>query len=231
MLSALLTASVSTVGDDAGAEFAAGYLWGVKAEDKRPYITSCFKTDHDLNNLLDQIMADYAKGDTKHGDAGWEKAKPKFEAAMAPCTDVTGEFEDLDKFAEDVMARPDAKKYIEGREKKYKAEINQLGGEMIARWQSGVYFDAGMYDGQIAQRIGLAPGPYTLEDDTRDPMAPAQMTAGWLFGISGQAEEMRDAIIACYKVNDSLTADYYDGMAAYQSGDSKTGDAKFNDAK
>ena len=69
MLSALMTGALHAgVQDDAGAEFAAGYLWGTKAEDKRPYIVSCFKTDTDLNDMLDSIMEDYSKGDAKSAD-------------------------------------------------------------------------------------------------------------------------------------------------------------------
>ena len=71
----------------------------------------------------------------------------------------------------------------------------------------------------------------TFLTETRDPMAPAQMSAGWLFGISNQEQEMRDAIVACYKVNDDLTNDYFEGMAAYESGDIHTGEKRFSDAE
>ena len=103
---------------------------------------------------------------------------------------------------------------------------------MVERWQSGVYFDAGMYDGQISQYMGLVPNPYTAETEAEqlDGQAPAQYIAGWLYGISWQQEDLRDKIIACYTENDIITQDYFDGMAAYSKGDTETATAKFNDA-
>ena len=84
------------------------------------------------------------------------------------------------------MKRPDAKEFIEGRMKKYKNFIDQLGSEMITEWNNGDYRAAGMYDGEIAQYMGLVPNPYNaLESiDDMDPEAPAQFIAGWLYGIS-----------------------------------------------
>ena len=43
--------------------------------------------------------------------------------------------------------------------------------------------------------------------------------------------DLRDKIIACYAKSDNLTNDYFDGMAAYEAGDQKTGDKKFADAE
>lgn len=106
------------------------------------------------------------------------------------------------------MNRKDAKDYINGRMKKYSDFINKLGAEMIEEWNNGDYRAAGMYDGQIAQYLDLAPNPYYEEYEdpsTRDPMAAAQFVSGWLYGISGQAEEHRDAIVDCFKPNDLLT--------------------------
>ena len=184
MLSALMQGTVAAIGDDAAAEFAAGYLWGTKQEDKRPYIMSCFNTDTDLNNILDQIMTDYSRGDVESGDKRWSDAEPKFQKAIKPCTEVSGEFKDLSDYAKNI-----SKKTIKARADKYKSEINQIGAQMVNSWQSGVYFDAGMFDGQISAYMGLVPNPYPdmLEvDSQRDPEAVPQFTAGWIYGISGQ---------------------------------------------
>ena len=62
-------------------------------------------------------------------------------------------------------------------------------------------------------------------------MAPAEFIAGWLFGITTQADSERDEIMACYTPNADLTSDYYEGMAAFEANDQKTGTAKFNDAQ
>merc|ERR1712071_465823 len=49
-----------------------------------------------------------------------------------------------------------------------------------------------------------------LADDAQNPEAPAQFIAGWLYGVSAQAFNIQDAIVA---------------------GDSQTGYSKLNDAK
>ena len=46
---------------------------------------------------------------------------------------------------------------------------------MVSRWNTGVYFDAGMYNGQISQYMGLVPNSYPdmVAADVRDWTAPA----------------------------------------------------------
>ena len=44
---------------------------------------------------------------------------------MADCKDVAKDFEDLKKYQDDVLARSDAKEFIEARMKQYEAEIEK----------------------------------------------------------------------------------------------------------
>jgi len=92
-----------------------------------------------------------------------------------------------------------------------------------------------MYNGQIAQYLGLAPGgPATEELDAQadqDPMVPAQFLAGWIYGISGRTKDYRDAMVKCFKVNDELTNDVYRGMNQYVKGHKEKGDKYWNDAR
>ena len=224
MLSSLMSASTGALSADAAAQFYAGYVWGVKAEDKRNDIVACFKNDTDLNDMLDTIMADYKKGDISAGDAEWEKADPHFDVSLQKCTknSIYDEYKELDKYAKDVLSAKDADKFLEARYKKYKAMIDQRSGFMIDSWTNGVYFDAGMYNGQINQYMGLVKSPYDDEleaDSKRDPMAPGKFLAGWLYGISGRTLDARDAITKCFTANDDLMNDVYDGMEAYIAGD------------
>lgn len=230
MLSALTQGSVASIGYDAAGEFAAGYLYGATArvEDKRPYIMDCFTTDNDLNGILDQIMIDYANHDVKSGDDGWIEAQPMFQKAIKNCTEVTGEFKDLSNYAKNI-----SKDTIKARSAKYTTEINQRGENMATSWKNGVYFDAGMYNGEITAYMGLVPNTYSdmLEvDSQRDPDAVPQFNAGWLYGISGQHDEMRNLIVECYKADAKLEDDYFQGMAAYEDGKGKKGDKLFKDA-
>jgi hypothetical protein len=104
---------------DAAAEFTAGYLFGITYEEKKDYILQCFKNNADLNNIIDTAIADEKKGDSEGAKKEWEKTEKLFEAAMADCKDVAEDFEALKQYEQKVLARPDAKEFIEARMKKY----------------------------------------------------------------------------------------------------------------
>ena len=63
----------------------------------------------------------------------------------------------------------------------------------------------------------------------RDPLAPAQFSAGWLYGLSGW--DKRDTILSCYKPNEELTNTLYDAMEDFIAGDNQSGWTKYNEAK
>ena len=151
MLSALMNGTVS-LSPDAGAQFYAGYVWGVKAEDKRNAIVGCFKTDSDLNDMLNNIMADVKSGKISDADDLWEKSESHFDVSLQKCTDgsIYDEWKALDKFSKDVLNSKDAQKILDANYKKFKRQIDLRSGFMSDSWNNGVYFDAGMYYGQIA---------------------------------------------------------------------------------
>ena len=66
-------------------------------------------------------------------------------------------------------------------------------------------------------------------DASRDPLAPAQFSAGWLYGLSGW--DKRDTILSCYKPDEKLTNTLYDAMDAFIAGDNQSGWKKYNEAK
>ena len=61
-------------------------------------------------------------------------------------------------------------------------------------------------------------------DEERKPLAPAEFTAGWYYGLSGH--DKRDKILNCYEPDNKLTNLLYDGMEAYIAGDHKSGGEK-----
>ena len=228
MLSALLSKSLY-LSEDAAAQFSAGYLYGITSEDKRDYIVGCFKNDAELNNTIDRAIADQASGDQAASDKEWKSAKSLYETAMANCTEVAAAFEQLKKYEEDVMARPDAEDFIEANMKKYADQITQSGENEVEEWQKGAYFNSGMFSGYTMQYLGLAPPRgWSLTSSERDSMAPAEFIAGWLFGVVG--DDKQDYVKGCYTVNDDLTNTVYDGMEAFIAGDRKTGDEKLEAA-
>lgn len=189
--------------------------------------------------MLDEIMTDIKAGKISDADNLWAKTEGHWDTDLKGCKDDYSEWQDLDKYSKNTMARKDAKDYLNKRYTKFKAFIDKLSGEMLMEWGNGDYRAAGMYDGQIAMYMDLAPNPYHLEDecvgcveaDKMDPTAPAQFMAGWLYGVSGQTIEFRDEVMKCYKQDDNITKDFYDGMAAYMKGDSDAGTKAFNDAR
>ena len=65
--------------------------------------------------------------------------------------------------------------------------------------------------------------------EARHLLAPAQFSAGWLYGLSGLEE--RDTILDCYEPSEKLTNTLYDAMDAFIAGDNRGGLTKYNEAK
>ena len=79
-----------------------------------------------------------------------------------------------------------------------------------------------MYSGEL-YKIFLDSLPLDINQE-RQPLAPAEFTAGWYYGLSGH--DKKDKILQCYEPDNKLTDLLYDGMEAYIAGDNKTGSAK-----
>merc|ERR1712083_1527 len=63
----------------------------------------------------------------------------------------------------------------------------------------------------------------SFASETRDPTAPAEVIAGWLYGVTLNLVDERDAILTCYKTNVDLTNDYFDAMEDYEQGEMTAG--------
>ena len=157
MLSNLLQSSLAGMSADAASRFTAGYLYGITSLDKTEYIVKCFKDDADLNNIMDAAMGDMKRGDADGAQKEWAKTEKLYEAAMADCNDVAKSFQDLEQYKEDVLARKDAKEFLEANYKKYQSEIEKSMANEVGQWDLGVYFNSGMFAGYSMQYYGLAP--------------------------------------------------------------------------
>ena len=93
---------------------------------------------------------------------------------------------------------------------------------MLREWEIGVYFNSGMYYGETYKI--MLDNLLLLVNEERQPLAPAEFTAGWYYGLSGHDKE--DKILQCYEPDNELTNLLYDGMEAYIAGDNKSGSAK-----
>jgi len=192
---------------------------------------TCFKANDDLTNDYYDAMAAYENGDTATGDSKFDDAEQYYDDAFGGCekavTDALSQWGDKLK---NMKSRDDYSDVSEQIYNAHKDEIDLNVSLMFKTWDEGVFYNAGMFAGRI-DKIMLDNLPQQLNDTTQDPEAPAQFIAGWLYGITLNTIEDRDAIIDCYKVNDNLTADYYDAMADYKAGKTSDGDAKFEDAE
>ena len=240
MLANLFKISTSSLPAETAAQYYAGYLWAVKQEDKRDEIVSCFKTDINLNDMLQKIMDADREGKTEDAKKLWSKAESHWTKSLKECTkdSIYDEYKALDQYTKDVMSRKDIDDFLAKRYTEYKAEIDQFSEIMLTRWDNGVYFDAGMYDGYIAQRMGLVESPYLYnfgyeggeDGPERDMMGPAQFIAGWLYGVSGQTIDKRDAILSCFEPSTDLMNRVYHAMNQYIKGNKDKGDDAWKEA-
>ena len=75
MLSALIKPLITTLSEDAAAQFSAGYLYGVTSKDKRDYIVGCFNNNDELNEKIDRAISDEGRGDMDAALSEWNEAK------------------------------------------------------------------------------------------------------------------------------------------------------------
>jgi len=213
-------------------QMTAGWLYGITYQEweVRDKLMTCFKANNDLTDDYYEAMAAYENGDTSTGDSKFDDAEQYYNDAFGDCekavTDALSQWGDKLK---NMKSRDDYSDVSEQIYNAHKDEIDLNVSLMFKTWDEGVFYNAGMFAGRI-DKIMLDNLPQQ-NDTTQDPQAPAQFIAGWLYGITLNTIEDRDAIIDCYKSNTDLTSDYYDAMADYKAGKTSDGDAKFDDAE
>ena len=188
--------------------------------------------------MLQKIIDADQEGKVEDAKKLWRDSESHWKTALKGCdTDsIFDEFKDLDQYTKDVMSRSDIDDYLNQRYTEYKTEIDSFSSEMLKQWGEGVYFNAGMYDGYIAQRMGLVESPYNFgfeggeDGPERDMMGPAQFVAGWLYGVSGQTIDKRDAILSCFEPSTDLMNRVYHAMNQYIKGNKSKGDEAWKEA-
>ena len=51
------------------------------------------------------------------------------------------------------------------------------------------------------------------------PDAPGEFLAGYIYGVSWQQDDIRNALMSCIKFDDTLTSEMYEMMADQEAGD------------
>ena len=81
---------------------------------------------------------------------------------VAGCDQILELYNKIQKYEEDVLARPDAKEFIEGQIRLNKVVIDRTEKQKIDAWNGFWYFSAGGAANFAAQKMGLAP-PYNWD--------------------------------------------------------------------
>ena len=63
------------------------------------------------------------------------------------------------------------------------------------------------------------------------PDAPGEFLAGYIYGVSWQQDDIRDALMSCIKFDEDLTNDMYEVMADQEKGDFAAATKKMSDAQ
>ena len=135
----------------APAQFVAGWFYGVSTEDKTKDILACYKKSDDLTNDLYDAMDAYIKGDQKTGDAKMKDTKALYDTALSACSDVGTEMKNIGDKADALVKRSDWKQLAEKIYNDNKDVIDRDIDLELREWKQGVFFNSGMFAGQIEQ--------------------------------------------------------------------------------
>ena len=129
----------------------AGWYYGISTKDKRDEVVECFKPNDKLTNFLYEAFEEYAAGKKMAGDAYLAKTKPLYKRALSDCGNLGDHMHEWSQKMDDLQERKDwpeiAKKIYETN----KAIIDRDVDLEVREWQQGVYFNSGMFAGQVAK--------------------------------------------------------------------------------
>ena len=158
----------------APAQYIAGWFYGVSLEDDRDELLKCFKQSDDLTNKLYDAMESIIDGDVDEGDKKMAETRPLFETAIAGCNqDILKKMGDNDKKFEDLKARSDWATIRMDIYNKHKDVIDRDSQLAMREWKEGVFFNTGMFFGDV-EKVFLDNAPAEeLTAQGRDQLAPA----------------------------------------------------------
>ena len=133
----------------APAQFTAGWYYGISNEDERNQILECFTESEDLTNALYDAMEAYIAGDEKTGDVKMKETKALYKTAMAGCGQIAEAMGVMAKRLDDMEARQDWDKLSQEIYQANKDVIDRDNNLVFSQWSDGVFFNSGMFAGQI----------------------------------------------------------------------------------
>lgn len=130
-------------------QFVAGWLYGITTLDERDYIMQCYESDDMLTSFLYAAFENYFAGNEQLGDAMMHCTRPLYEKALGKCDKSADVLTKLDQYYVKWESQPNAD---ELKKKAYEANkdwCDKEFGFIQKTWTEGVFFDTGMFSGQV----------------------------------------------------------------------------------
>ena len=136
---------------DTTAQFSAGllYAWSGQTIDKRDYLVDCTIPLPRAKRQLRKAFDDYNAGDLDAGNKHMRKIQPSWQLSMILCPATWFDFRAMIKEKDDFFARDDWPTVANQNYDANKDYVDQQWQFALNSWNTGVYFNAGMFYGRV----------------------------------------------------------------------------------
>ena len=151
--------------NDFTAQFAAGVAYGFsgRTEDFRDYLVGCMVDKNALTNRLNGVFKRYKNGKIEAGNEKMVETEPFWRVAMADCPDSNPWFDQFDSDINTFLARDDWDDVAAANYAASQDVVDLWWSNCLLTWNQGVYFNAGMFYGEIMAILGNVPSFTPIE--------------------------------------------------------------------
>ncbi len=151
--------------DDATAQFASGLLYGASngTIDERDYIVDCAWTCPVTNRLLSAAFTSYNAGEDRKGNKRMRRAEPFWRFSMLTCWETNHYFTRMDHNKDAFFARDDWKSIARDNYNANQDYVDQQWQFCLDSWNTGVYFNAGMFYARVWDKLAFVPEAELLQ--------------------------------------------------------------------
>ena len=145
---------------DTTAQFSAGllYAWSGQTVDKRDYLVGCTLEIPRVKRQLGKAFDDYNAGDDRAGNQHMKKATPWWQLSMVLCWETYDDFRGLIEYKDAFFARDDWQTVARENYDANQAYVDQQWQYALDSWNTGVYFNAGMFYGRTWAALSATEG-------------------------------------------------------------------------
>ena len=150
--------------DDFAAQFAAGLAYGVSGRtvDIRDYLVDCMKDNKGLTRKLNRAFVKFNQGKLEKGALKLQKAEKNFKKATKRCAETGAYFDELFLDFNAFLDREDFEEIATANYLANKDFVDVWLGNGLASWEWGVEFNAGMFFGEVYDKLSEVPTPPAL---------------------------------------------------------------------